>query len=152
MPYGIMLWNYIDILWGLFIYKFSSGRKQSKNKCYSNHSGDVIFFSLYFQILKDERYRLKVVVVELQNATTVDYQTSLVAFINCLIISTPQLKDRIRIRNEFIGKLKMFPRYFPNSDSFLEHYEHNNLFWWWTECTERVYQNDRIGSGSKKLN
>ncbi|CAH0390583.1 unnamed protein product, partial [Bemisia tabaci] len=56
-----------------------------------------------YKILKDERYRLKVVVVELQNATTVDYQTSLVAFINCLIISTPQLKDRIRIRNEFIG-------------------------------------------------
>ena len=29
------------------------------------------------------------------------------AFINCIIISTPQLKDRIRIRNEFIG-LKLF--------------------------------------------
>ena len=29
------------------------------------------------------------------------------AFINCIIISTPVLKDRIRIRNEFIG-LKLF--------------------------------------------
>lgn len=25
------------------------------------------------------------------------------AFINCIIISTPQLKDRLRIRNEFVG-------------------------------------------------
>ncbi|KAI5731933.1 hypothetical protein M8J77_018641 [Diaphorina citri] len=53
--------------------------------------------------LKNERYRLKVVVDELQNAEAVDYQTVILAFINCLIISTPQLNDRIRIRNEFIG-------------------------------------------------
>lgn len=57
-----------------------------------------------FQTLKNERYRLKVVVDELQNAEAVDYQTVILAFINCLIISTPQLNDRIRIRNEFIGK------------------------------------------------
>ena len=31
-------------------------------------------------------------------------RTVLLAFINCLIISTPQLKDRNRLRNEFIGK------------------------------------------------
>ena len=30
----------------------------------------------------------------------------MLAFINCLIISTPQLKDRNRLRNEFIGKHK----------------------------------------------
>jgi hypothetical protein len=57
------------------------------------------------QKLKCGRYRLKVVVDELQSASAVDYQTALVAFLNCLIISTPDLKDRIRIRNEFIGKL-----------------------------------------------
>jgi hypothetical protein len=56
------------------------------------------------QILKEERYRLNVIVSELRGASAVDYQTALVAFINCIIISTPQLKDRIRIRNEFIGK------------------------------------------------
>jgi hypothetical protein len=58
---------------------------------------------------KNERYRLQIVVRELQWALskgqeTADYQTAIVAFINCLIISTPQLRDRIRIRNEFIGK------------------------------------------------
>uniref|UniRef100_A0A1B6D1V3 FH2 domain-containing protein n=1 Tax=Clastoptera arizonana TaxID=38151 RepID=A0A1B6D1V3_9HEMI len=61
-----------------------------------------------FKNLKCERYRLKIVVSELQEAAAVDYQTALVAFINCLIISTPQLHDRIRIRNEFIG-LKLLP-------------------------------------------
>ena len=59
----------------------------------------------HYRELKGERYRLNVIVSELKTAATVDYQTALVAFINCIIISTPQLKDRIRIRNEFIGKL-----------------------------------------------
>jgi hypothetical protein len=56
------------------------------------------------QVLKGERYRLNVIVSELRDASAVDYQTALVAFINCIIISTPQLKDRIRIRNEFTGE------------------------------------------------
>jgi hypothetical protein len=46
------------------------------------------------------------VVDELQKATVEDYQTALLAFVNCLVISTPVLKDRIRIRNEFIGERK----------------------------------------------
>ncbi|XP_075228293.1 uncharacterized protein LOC142328432 isoform X2 [Lycorma delicatula] len=62
----------------------------------------------HYKELKSERYRFKVVVTELQQATAEDYQTALVAFINCLIISTPQLHDRIRVRNEFIG-LKLLP-------------------------------------------
>ena len=31
-------------------------------------------------------------------------RTVLLAFINCLVISTPQLKERNRLRNEFIGE------------------------------------------------
>jgi hypothetical protein len=50
-----------------------------------------------------DRYRFAVVVRELRDAPTVEYKTALVAFINCIIISTPQLKDRLRIRNEFVG-------------------------------------------------
>ncbi|XP_026739252.1 inverted formin-2 [Trichoplusia ni] len=56
-----------------------------------------------YKTLKGERYRLSVVVEELKNASTTDYRTALVAFINCLIISAPRLPDRIRVRNEFIG-------------------------------------------------
>ena len=50
-----------------------------------------------------DKYRFGVVVKELRDATSLDYKTALVAFINCIIISTPQLKDRLRIRNEFVG-------------------------------------------------
>ncbi|KAJ8927800.1 hypothetical protein NQ314_019681 [Rhamnusium bicolor] len=57
----------------------------------------------HYKKLKGERYRLNVIVQELDRATVVDYQTALVAFINCLIISTPRLTDRARLRNEFIG-------------------------------------------------
>ncbi|XP_030750836.1 inverted formin-2 [Sitophilus oryzae] len=57
----------------------------------------------HYKKLKGERYRLTFVVQELDRANAVDYQTALVAFINCLIISTPRLVDRIRLRNEFIG-------------------------------------------------
>uniref|UniRef100_A0A6P7G9P6 Inverted formin-2-like n=1 Tax=Diabrotica virgifera virgifera TaxID=50390 RepID=A0A6P7G9P6_DIAVI len=60
----------------------------------------------HFKKLKSERYRLSVIVHELDRATAVDYQTALVAFINCLIISTPRLNDRTRLRNEFIGESK----------------------------------------------
>lgn len=49
------------------------------------------------------RYRLSVIVSELESAKSVEYQTALVAFINCLIISTPRLVDRVRLRNEFVG-------------------------------------------------
>ena len=36
--------------------------------------------------------------------TTFNCRTVLLAFINCLVISTPQLKERNRLRNEFIGE------------------------------------------------
>ncbi|XP_063991076.1 uncharacterized protein Form3 isoform X2 [Diachasmimorpha longicaudata] len=61
-----------------------------------------------YQERKRERYRLRAIVDELQKANTEDYQAALLAFINCLIISTPAVKDRVRVRNEFIG-LKLLP-------------------------------------------
>lgn len=64
---------------------------------------ESIEFEETLQERKGERYRLRIVVDELQKATAEDYRTGLLAFINCLVISTPVLKDRIRIRNEFIG-------------------------------------------------
>ena len=54
-------------------------------------------------MVKGDRYRFEVIVRELRQATTLEYKTALVAFINCIIISTTQLKDRILIRNKFIG-------------------------------------------------
>ena len=57
----------------------------------------------HYKKFKSERYRFRIVLSELQAAKTAEYKTVLLAFINCLIISTPQLKDRNRLRNEFIG-------------------------------------------------
>lgn len=58
--------------------------------------------------MKKTRYRLKIVVTELEAAsTTVEYQVALLSFVNCLINATQGLRERIRIRNEFIGKCEV---------------------------------------------
>lgn len=61
--------------------------------------------SSFFQNIKNDRYRLKLIVLELEKATAPEYQSALLAFINCIIISAPSLQDRLRIRNEFIGEI-----------------------------------------------
>ncbi|XP_038122305.1 FH2 domain-containing protein 1 isoform X1 [Culex quinquefasciatus] len=62
----------------------------------------------YYKNIKGERYRLNLVIVELDKAPSVEYQIALLAFINCVIISAATLQDRIRMRNEFIG-LNLLP-------------------------------------------
>ncbi|XP_049277379.1 uncharacterized protein LOC125760875 isoform X1 [Anopheles funestus] len=62
----------------------------------------------HYKSIKGERYRLNLVVSELDKATAVEYQIALLAFVNCVIISAGSLKDRIRMRNEFIG-LNLIP-------------------------------------------
>ncbi|CAL1261437.1 unnamed protein product [Larinioides sclopetarius] len=57
----------------------------------------------HYRANKKERYRFKVVVDELRSSSDLDYLSTVVAFVNCTIISSKSLKDRIRIRNEFIG-------------------------------------------------
>ena len=46
----------------------------------------------HYKTFRSERYRFKLIVEELKQAKSTDYQTVLLAFVNCLIISTPQLK------------------------------------------------------------
>lgn len=58
---------------------------------------------IILQKFKGERYRFKIVVLELEHATMLEYQVAILAFINCLIISTSDLVKRVRIRNELIG-------------------------------------------------
>lgn len=48
----------------------------------------------HYKTFQSERYRFKLVVDELRAAKTEEYKTVLLAFVNCLIISTPQLKVR----------------------------------------------------------
>jgi len=66
----------------------------------------IIFFQFCFFLknYKKERYRFQIVINELEKATNYEYQVAVLAFINCVIISAASLQDRIRIRNELIGK------------------------------------------------
>ena len=59
---------------------------------------------LLSQEAKKCRYRFSLLLDELRAAETSTYKTTLLAFINCIIISTEKLEERVRIRNEFIGK------------------------------------------------
>lgn len=40
----------------------------------------------------------------------IPYKTTLVAFINCILVATEGLEERITVRNEFIGKLNGYRR------------------------------------------
>jgi hypothetical protein len=88
------------------IYCITSAKQCSSIRLSNFHTNPKVITIIFMnsQTMKGERYRLSVVVEELKAATTVDYKTALVAFINCIIISAPRLPDRIRVRNEFIGK------------------------------------------------
>lgn len=56
-----------------------------------------------FQTCKLVGSRLHVVVTELDEADTSAYRTTMLAFINALIMAAPHLKDRNKIRNELIS-------------------------------------------------
>ncbi|XP_071485950.1 uncharacterized protein [Diadema antillarum] len=52
---------------------------------------------------KSQRHRFGLIIDELERAENTSYKTTLVAFINCILIATDSVEDRIRIRNEFVG-------------------------------------------------
>lgn len=57
----------------------------------------------HFKISHGYRYRLDIVVSELRTADTVAYQTTLMAFVNCLLLGDEDVHLRKRLRNEFYG-------------------------------------------------
>ena len=57
----------------------------------------------HYKTFQSERYRFQVVIDELKYAKNDEYKTVLLAFINCLIISTPQLKVRERTSPKLSG-------------------------------------------------
>lgn len=56
------------------------------------------------QVAKKQRYRFSLIMNELKSADIVPYKTTLLAFINCIIVATENLEERMRIRNEFVGE------------------------------------------------
>ena len=51
-----------------------------------------------------QRHRFSVVIRELRAAELPTYQATLLAFVNCVILAYDELDDRVRIRNELLGK------------------------------------------------
>ncbi|CAL4065974.1 unnamed protein product, partial [Meganyctiphanes norvegica] len=71
---------------------------------YSQKGHDLSLDALNnYKVFKKQRYRFQLVLEELREAEVVDYQTTLVAFINCLILGAQHLPTRVALRNEFIG-------------------------------------------------
>ncbi|KAL5011361.1 hypothetical protein ScPMuIL_009912 [Solemya velum] len=56
-----------------------------------------------FKLMKNQRYRFSLIVNELKTAELTPYKTTLMAFVNCILVATEEHDDRIRIRSEFIG-------------------------------------------------
>ncbi|XP_052276568.1 inverted formin-2-like isoform X5 [Dreissena polymorpha] len=56
-----------------------------------------------FKVAKKHRYKFSVIVHELRTAEIVPYKTTLIAFINCILVATDELEERVRLRNQFIG-------------------------------------------------
>ena len=70
---------------------------------------DIIFSSTLFygvQTEKSQRYRFSIVLNELKNAELFAYKTTLLAFINAILMSTIDFNERRQIRNEFIGRIE----------------------------------------------
>ena len=59
--------------------------------------------SIPLQNTRSQRYRFSLIINELKQAETTPYKTSLMGFINAILISTPDFETRIHMRNEFIG-------------------------------------------------
>ncbi|XP_037775290.1 inverted formin-2-like [Penaeus monodon] len=56
-----------------------------------------------YKVFKNQRYRFRLVVEELASAEVMDYQATLLAFVNCIVLGVGSLQGRVAIRNEFIG-------------------------------------------------
>ncbi|XP_069129228.1 inverted formin-2-like [Argopecten irradians] len=56
-----------------------------------------------FQKEMDQAHRFSVVIHEIKSAETVSYKTAILTFVNTVINCTPDLMERNRLRNEFVG-------------------------------------------------
>lgn len=65
--------------------------------------------------MKNQQYRFSVIMNELATTDNVPYMITLLSAINAVILGTEELRARMQLRNEFIGKagfgLKCFGSY-----------------------------------------
>ncbi|KAK3599959.1 hypothetical protein CHS0354_012606 [Potamilus streckersoni] len=73
---------------------------------YSNNGYRQVLDALsYVKKEADLPHRFSIIVNELKVAESAQHQTSVLTLINCIINCTPEIMERIRIRNEFIFNL-----------------------------------------------
>ncbi|XP_054275159.1 inverted formin-2-like isoform X2 [Macrosteles quadrilineatus] len=71
---------------------------------YSSEGHSLALDSLnYFKMSHGRRYRFDLVIQELQTADTVVYQTTLLAFVNCVILGASDILQRNHLRTELFG-------------------------------------------------
>ncbi|XP_070554542.1 inverted formin-2-like [Ptychodera flava] len=75
----------------------------------------------YYKKEKNQVHRFSIVIDELKASENLTYSTTLIAFINSLLISTDDSEERHRLRNEFIGLgfLDIIGPYKQQDDSFM---------------------------------
>jgi len=81
---------------------------KNKPRQFYNHYYIYLWIILHIclfdiQSLKKQRYRFSLIVNELRMAELTPYKITILAFVNCILVATDSLDDRICIRNEFIG-------------------------------------------------
>ena len=59
-----------------------------------------------WQTWKKLPFRFSLLVTELEKADLTTYRTAVMALINSIIVANENIRDRVRMRNEFIGKLQ----------------------------------------------
>lgn len=59
----------------------------------------------YQQVSKKQKYRFSVVISEMRNNNELpSYWAVIMGFVNCIVLANGELEDRVKIRNEFLGK------------------------------------------------
>ena len=53
---------------------------------------------------KGQRYRFSIIINEIRHSELIQYQTTVLAFVNALLMCTADFNERRAIRNEIIGK------------------------------------------------
>ncbi|XP_071847429.1 inverted formin-2-like isoform X2 [Apostichopus japonicus] len=73
--------------------------------CVYSHKGYMLAIDALedYKRTKNLRYRFSLIIKELKNAEIIPYKTTLLAFVNSILISTEEFEIRVRLRNEFVG-------------------------------------------------
>lgn len=68
-------------------------------------SNELIARYLSYQVDLQQKNPYQIIIDELNNDNIVAYKTSLVTFINCILLGEEDIDHRIMFRNEMIGKI-----------------------------------------------